>query len=98
MGLNLKLASGLVLFALCSVVYYKAFIANQPCHHTLHPMNEADKLPLTDTMIQRLLQALSIKTISSFEHQNQSAIEDYIRFIQKGSIQFILISSVDQRK
>lgn len=85
MGLNLKLSFGLVLLAVCGVLYYNAFVANQPCKHKLHHMNDTDKIPLTDSMMQRLIKALSIKTVSSLESQDKNAILDYIKFIRKGN-------------
>lgn len=84
MGLNLKLSFGMVMLGLFGVLYYNAFVANQPCKHTLHPVRETDKIPLTDSMLARIRQALSIKTISSFDSQDKKTLLDYVEFIRKG--------------
>jgi len=81
---NLKLAILISLVVLFGVLYYRAFILNQPCKHVLNPMREEDKIQLNDQIMNRLRKALTIKTISSFEHQNISAIVDFIKFIREG--------------
>lgn len=75
------LASFVILFA---ILYYNAFILNQPCRHKLNPINESQKIQLSEEIKTRLQNALSIRTISSQENQNTSANIDYINFIRKG--------------
>lgn len=84
MALNLKASIFIVLAIISTILYYNAYIANQPCRHKLASLKESDKIQLQKAMIDRLMSSLAIKTISNFNSQNKTNFIQYIEFIRKG--------------
>lgn len=84
MKLKMKIALLAVLAISFGILYFNAYVLNQPCSHSVSPLNEADKIPLNEQTIDRLRKALSIRTISSHESQDHSALKEFIKFIRTG--------------
>lgn len=84
--MSLKLIISVGVLGLFAVLYYNAYVVNQPCRHTLTPLDESEKIPLSQQVLGRISKALSIRTISSFENQNKSAVVEFAKLIRKGTL------------
>jgi hypothetical protein len=85
-----------ILAILAFICLYRAFVVIQPCKHKIEYLNANNKLNLEEIQIERLKNALRLKTITFDEsNQNLTAIAEYSRFIRTGrTFYFIAIVTV----
>jgi hypothetical protein len=75
----------IIVVILLVVCLYRAFVIIKPCSHKIENIKAADRIDLDETMQNRLIEALKIKTITFNENsQNITAIEIFGKFIRDG--------------
>ena len=82
-----KIAIGILSVILLTFValVYRAYVINQPCTHDIKQIEQTNKLKINDKILHRFQKSLSFQTVSFDQnHQNTTAIEEYIQFIRKG--------------
>ena len=81
----------LILLLLFICLVYRAYVIFKPCEHNINPINESERLKLTNEHIKRLQKAISFPTVShSIGYENKEEKLDYVNFIRTGLFCYIM--------
>ena len=74
-----------IFILLLLILVYRAFIIFKPCQHHINPIDESERLKVTNDQIKRLQKAITFPTVSySIGYENKEDKFEFVKYIRTG--------------
>ncbi len=82
---NILFVTFFIFILLLLILVYRAYIIFKPCQHHINPIDESERLKVTNDQIKRLQKAITFPTVSySIGYENKEDKFEFVKYIRTG--------------